>query len=283
MPLRIIKADLIESELIKAIGSITFEPDPDILPTLLRCQKEETSELAKDVLNCLVENVHCAKEDSIPLCQDTGTLVVFIQLGSNVHIEGASLNKIVNMALEKAYEKYYLRASQVIDPLYKRINTANNTPAIIHLRLTEGDQIRILIGQKGGGAENMSRLKMFPPSASEDDIVAYVLETVQLAGSKACPPLVVGIGIGGNFESCALLAKEALFQPLQHPNPHPEYNMLEQRILKVINESGIGPQGMGGHTTALAVHILTAPCHIASLPVAVNLQCHAHRHTEITI
>ncbi|MCK9310208.1 MAG: fumarate hydratase, partial [Candidatus Cloacimonetes bacterium] len=177
----------------------------------------------------------------------------------------------------------YLRASVLTDPLLNRVNSGNNCPAIVHTKIVAGEKLHLHIAQKGGGAENMSRLKMFNPSACPCDVVDYAVETVFLAGSKACPPLIVGIGIGGNFEQCALLAKEALFDNLDARNPEPVYEKLEEDILAAINLTGIGAQGMGGKLTALAVHIKTAPCHIASLPVAVNLQCHSHRHLKFTI
>jgi len=283
MAIHLIPASVIEERLVEAIGSITFSPDPAIKQALQKGLDQETSELPIDVLNCLISNLDCASEDRVPLCQDTGSLVVFVEIGSDVHIEGGYLPRIIDRALQTATQKYYLRFSIVQDPLYNRSNTGNNTPAIVHYKISEGDGLTIKIAQKGGGAENMSRLKMFTPSSSEDDIIAFVLETVQTSGSRACPPLIIGIGIGGNFETCALLAKEALLLPLNAVNQNENYAKLEQRILKTLNESGIGAQGMGGITTALAVHIGFEPCHIASLPVAVNLQCHAHRHIEITI
>lgn len=281
MSLRTITAAQIEAELITAIGRITFNPDPAIAGALATAFAKESSELGSDVLSTLQQNLVYAREDSIPICQDTGTLVVFAEMGSELLIAGPPLQEIVDTALTKATKQFYLRTSILQDPLYKRVNTANNAPAILHLRQVQGNSLLLKIAQKGGGAENMSRLKMFTPSATEDDIVCFAMETVILAGAKACPPLVLGIGIGGNFESCALLAKEALLQPLLQANPDNQYAKLERKILAELNASGIGAQGMGGDCTALAVHILVAPCHIASLPVAVNLQCHAHRHCEL--
>ncbi|PKN72829.1 MAG: fumarate hydratase [Candidatus Cloacimonetes bacterium HGW-Cloacimonetes-3] len=283
MKLRTISASEVESKLVEAIGHITFNPDPDILPALQHAYVQETSPLTKDVLNSIITNVDLAGRNSVPLCQDTGSLVVFAEAGNELIIDGEPLESIINHALEICTEKYYLRASIVTDPLFNRDNSGNNSPAIVHIRIVEGNGLRIRIAQKGGGAENMSRLKMFNPGASPADITEFVVESVQLAGAKACPPLIIGVGIGGNFEQCALLAKEALFTPLTETHPNELYANLEKEILKAVNETMIGAQGMGGSITALKVSIKEAPCHIASLPVAVNIQCHSHRHITIDI
>lgn len=281
--MRIVSAATIEAAIIEAIGQISFCPDPGIKPALQRALKEEHEPLAIDVLNTILENLSAAEEDKIPLCQDTGSLVVFAEIGNEVVIEGETLDEIVNNALIQATQKYGLRRSILNDPLYNRQNSENNAPAIIHVHLTKNAKIRMVLAQKGGGAENMSQLKMMNPSATEDDIISFVVRTVIEAGGRACPPLVIGVGIGGNFEDVALLAKRALMRPLGEPNPDPRYAELEQKILIAVNETGVGTQGLGGKCTALGVQIERAPCHIASLPVAVNLQCHAHRHIEIEI
>lgn len=281
--MRIVSAATIEAAIIEAIGQISFCPDPGIKPALQRALKEEHEPLAIDVLNTILENLSAAEEDKIPLCQDTGSLVVFAEIGNEVVIEGETLDEIVNNALIQATQKYGLRRSILNDPLYNRQNSENNAPAIIHVHLTKNAKIRMVLAQKGGGAENMSQLKMMNPSATEDDIISFVVRTVIEAGGRACPPLVIGVGIGGNFEAVALLAKRALMRPLGEPNPDPRYAELEQKILIAVNETGVGTQGLGGKCTALGVQIEVAPCHIASLPVAVNLQCHAHRHIEIEI
>lgn len=283
MPIRTIYPLDIIQKVVQAIGEITFEPDPCIKAIIDNARIIEESESAKDILGIIEENIQVANEDRIPLCQDTGTLIVFASLGNEVCIHNSTLQDILNEAARQASQLYYLRASLVNDPLFNRINTKDNTPVILHLEQVLGDRLELHIAQKGGGAENMSRIKMFTPSATRGDLIDFVLETVRIAGSKACPPIIVGIGIGGNFETSAMLAKRALFDPLDQDNPNQEYAGLERDILKVINETGIGPAGMGGLTTAMAVKIKVSACHIASLPVSVNLQCHAHRHCCLTI
>jgi len=283
MAYRYVSCETIESELANAIKYITFTPDPELPARLKNALANETSEISKDILNCMLKNIELAPKIEIPLCQDTGTLVVFAEIGNQCIIEGPPLTEIINETLIKVSKELYLRPSIVKDPLLQRENTGNNAPAIVHISIIKGDKIKLHIDQKGGGAENKSRLQMFTPSASSEDIKNFVVETVTLAGGNACPPLIIGIGIGGNFETCALLAKKAILQPLSKKNPLKEYAILEQEILESVNATGIGVQGLGGKTTALVVHILTAPCHIASLPVAVNLQCHSHRHMELVI
>lgn len=283
MSLRFITGAEIADKLYAAIGEITFQPDPALPESLDIAQSKETLELPRDILSTLKLNLEIAKSDRIPICQDTGLLVVFAELGNELVIEGPPLPDIINNTLSIASKDFYLRASTVSDPLFWRINSGSNLPAMVHVRIVKGDKLTLKIAQKGGGAENMSRICMFNPSSTEQDIINFVLETVHIAGGKACPPLVLGIGIGGDFEMCAVMAKEALLQPLNTHNTTQEYASMEAKILTAVNNTGIGAQGMGGVSTALAVHILTAPCHIASMPVAVNVQCHAHRHCEIVI
>lgn len=281
--MRIIPAHTIETAIIKALGQISFCPDPGIKPVLQRALQAEHEPLAKDVISTILENLRDAAEDKIPLCQDTGSLVVFAEIGNEVSIEGEILQEIINNALAQATLKYGLRRSILKDPLYNRQNSENNTPAIVHVQFAKNDKIRLHLAQKGGGAENMSQLQMMNPSSTEEDIINFVIKTVVQAGGRACPPLVIGIGLGGNFEEVALLAKQALMRPLGKANSDPLYAALETKILAAVNSTGVGAQGLGGNCTALGVQIETAPCHIASLPVAVNLQCHAHRHIEIEI
>ncbi|MEN6445302.1 MAG: fumarate hydratase [Candidatus Cloacimonas sp.] len=283
MNYRYVLCETIESELSQAITDITFNPDQELATLLKKALLGETNEIARDILNCMLKNIELAPKIEIPLCQDTGTLVVFAEIGNKCIIEGPPLPQIINNTLTKVSSELFLRSSILKDPLLQRENSETNSPAIIHIDIVDGDKLKLQIAQKGGGAENMSRLKMFTPSAEPKEIINFAIETVQLAGGKACPPLIIGIGIGGNFENCALLAKKALFQPLTSKNPLAEYATLEQDILAGVNNTGIGVQGLGGNNTALTVHILTAPCHIASLPVAVNVQCHSHRHKEIII
>jgi fumarate hydratase subunit alpha len=256
--------------------------DPKVEQAIKQALAIETSEIARDILSTLLENYAIGRNESIPICQDTGTVVFFIELGEELCITGGSLTDVLNEAVREVWQEQYYRASIVKDPLFNRINTQDNTPAIIHTELVKGDKLTIRMALKGGGAENMSTLKMLKPSDGTEGIKKFVLDTTIKAGGNPCPPLIVGIGIGGNFETCALLAKKALLRDFGTPNPAKAWAELEAKLLQAINETGIGQQGMGGKTTALAVQIETAPCHIASLPVAINLNCHAHRHTIIT-
>lgn len=239
---------------------------------------KEESPLCKSVIGDICENMDCAAELGIPICQDTGMAVVFAEIGQDVHINGNFVDA-VNTGVAKGYVDGRLRLSIVRDPL-NRVNTNDNTPAVIHTSLVNGDRIKLTVAPKGFGSENMSRLKMFTPSASKEDIVKFVTETVSLAGSNPCPPIVVGVGIGGDFEYCAYLAKKALCRDLSMRSTNPVYAALEQTMLSEINKLGIGSQGFGGTVTALYVNIEHAPTHIAGLPVAVNMGCHVTRHAE---
>ena len=246
------------------------------------CAKNEESELCKSVLGDIVANIDCAAELGVPICQDTGMAVVFAEIGRDVHIVGGAFEDAVNKGVAEGYVNGRLRLSIVRDPL-ERVNTNDNTPAVIHTRIVEGDKIRLTVAPKGFGSENMSRLKMFTPSATKEDIIKFVVETVSLAGSNPCPPIVVGVGIGGDFEYSALLAKKALCRDLNIRNPEPLYAEMEQNMLDGINRLGIGSQGFGGTVTALYVNIEKAPTHIAGLPVAVNIGCHVTRHAQADI
>ncbi|MDE7398067.1 MAG: fumarate hydratase [Oscillospiraceae bacterium] len=240
--------------------------------------KSEKSPLCKSVLCDITANLDCAAELGVPICQDTGMAVIFAEIGQDVHIDG-DFENAVNQGVSRGYVDGKLRLSVVSDPL-ERVNSGDNTPAIIHTRLVSGDKIHLTVAPKGFGSENMSRLKMFTPSATRDDIVNFVVETASIAGSNPCPPIVVGVGIGGDFEQCALLAKKALCRDLSVRNPKPLYAELEREMLDGINRLGIGSQGFGGTVTALYVNIEQAPTHIAGLPVAVNMGCHVTRHAE---
>jgi len=242
----------------------------------------EESPIGVEVLGQILENAHIATTEFVPMCQDTGVTVVFVELGEDVRLDGSGLIEAINRGVAQGYQEGYLRKSMVRDPL-RRQNTGDNTPAIVHVDLVPGDRLKMTVAAKGGGAENMSALKMLRPADGLPGVVHFVLETVKKAGPNACPPLVVGVGIGGNLEKCALLAKKALFRPLEQKHPDPFYAQLEEELLEKVNNLGVGPQGMGGTQTALAVHIEVFPCHIASLPVAVNLDCHAHRHREVVL
>lgn len=243
--------------------------------------QEEGNEMAQSILCDLCRNLDAARQMEIPICQDTGMAVVFAEVGQEVHIHG-SFEDAVNQGVRQGYVEGLLRCSVVKDPL-RRGNTNDNTPAILHTRLVPGDKLTLTVAPKGFGSENMSRLKMFTPAAKEEDIIAFVKETVELAGSNPCPPVVLGVGIGGDFELVAYLAKKALCRAVSQPNPDPYYAGLERRMLQAVNETGVGPQGFGGETTALAVNIETYPTHIAGLPVAVNVGCHVTRHKTVVL
>lgn len=254
------------------------------LPGDVRCaicgaRKQEQSPVGKSILGDLMENYTFAGEKRLPICQDTGMAVVFIDLGQECHIVGGTLEDAVNAGVAAGYTEGFLRKSMVSDPL-RRVNTENNTPAVLHLRLVPGDQLEITIAPKGAGSENMTTLHMLKPSASQETVEDVIVQSVSDAGSNPCPPVVVGVGLGGNAELCALLAKRALLRPLDRYNPDPFYADMEARLLERINRLGIGPQGLGGTVTALAVSILPYGTHIAQLPVCVNLCCHVCRHAR---
>ncbi len=244
--------------------------------------KNETEEMPKGIMGDILKNLDCAKELDIPICQDTGMAVVFAEVGQEVHIVGGEFEAAINDGVRRGYTDGLLRKSVVADPLV-RVNTNDNSPAIIHTRIVSGDKIKLTVAPKGFGSENMSRIKMLTPSATKEDIVDFAVETVKIAGGNPCPPIVLGIGIGGDFEQCALLSKKALCRSVNIPNEKDFYACLEKEILEKVNETNVGPQGFGGKTTALAVNIETAPTHIAGLPVAVNVGCHVTRHAEATI
>jgi len=242
---------------------------------------KEESPVGKEVLRELIKNANIAKEEHIPICQDTGLAVTFLEIGQDVHIHGGSLADAVNEGVRRAYKNGYLRKS-CCDPFLRK-NTGDNTPAIIHTSIVPGDRIKIVALPKGGGSENYGEVRMLVPSQGREGVKSFVLEMVKKGGPNPCPPIIVGIGIGGNFETSALLSKEALMVPIGRRNENPSIAELELEILNDINRTGVGPQGYGGTVTALDVHVKMMPCHIASLPVAVNIQCHAHRIKEVTI
>ncbi len=254
---------------------------PDVVGALEAAREREESRLGREVLSRLLENARIAQEDGVPMCQDTGLAVVFVELGEDVHITGGHLRDAIAEGVRQGYEKGYLRKSVVFSPLDRR-NTGDNTPPIIHSEIVPGGRLGITVAAKGAGSENMSRLKMMAPADGEAAIKRFVRETVERGGASACPPVTVGVGLGGSFEQCALIAKRALLRPLPDSSPNPDVAALEGELLEIINTTGIGPMAVGGRTTALAVKVETAPSHIASMPVAVNLQCHAARHAEHT-
>ncbi|MCL2672700.1 MAG: fumarate hydratase [Clostridiales bacterium] len=276
---------IIEStQITNAIARLCIEANcrlpEDVLSRVHACAAAEPRLAAKDILEKILQNDALAAERGVPICQDTGMACVFAELGEDVHING-SLRAAVDEGVRRGYAAGYLRKSVVGDPL-RRANTGDNTPALLHVELMPGDKLTLTVAPKGFGSENMSKLKMLRPSDGVEGVINFVLSVVEEAGSNPCPPVVVGVGLGGNFEQCALLAKKALLRPLDEPHPDPYYRDLEKKLLEKINALGIGPQGFGGRTTALSVAIETLPTHIAGLPCAVNLNCHVARHmTEV--
>ncbi len=250
----------------------------DVIAALRAAREAETSETAREILDQLLRNAAIAAEKGIPLCQDTGLAVVFVDLGQQVHLVGGALQEAINEGVRRGYQEGYLRKSVVDDPLDRSSNTGDNTPAVVHVRIVPGDGLSIHVAPKGGGSENMSALWMLTPAQGREGVVEEIVSQVRAAGGKPCPPLVLGVGLGGSFEMAALLAKRALLRPLGQPSPVPEVAKLETDILDAVNATGVGPMGLGGRTTALAVHVERHPCHIASLPLALNVQCHAARH-----
>jgi len=270
------------STIIEAVRDMCIEantvlPD-DVRECIIKCHQNETWASAKESLGKLIENYEIAERENMPICQDTGVVCVFVELGQDVHVVG-DLNMAINEGVRQGYNEGYLRMSVVADPL-RRVNTKDNTPAMIHYDIVSGDKFKITVAPKGFGSENMSKSAMLRPSEGFEGVKRFVLQTVEDAGANPCPPVVVGVGIGGTFDKVALLAKKALMQPLDEIGPDPFYAGFEDGLLESINSLGIGPQGFGGKTTALAVKILTMPTHIAGLPVAVNLNCHVARHVS---
>ena len=251
----------------------------DIKEAFSRCLLSEESPVGKSVLGSMLENARIAQEEQIPICQDTGMAVVFIELGTDVHINGGDLEDAINEGVRRGYKEGFLRMSVVKDPI-DRINTADNTPAIIHYSMVRGDKIKIIVAPKGFGSENMSAVAMLTPSEGIEGVKNFVVKTVSLAGGNPCPPIIVGVGVGGTMEKCAYLGKKALLRPVGTGNNDKFWNSVEKELLSKINALGIGPAGFGGRTTALSVNIETFPTHIAALPVAVNIGCHVTRHAE---
>lgn len=279
--MREISAKTIRAAVRDAAIKANYELGEDVLGAFRAALKKEESPVGREILEKLIENALIASRERIPICQDTGLAVVFVELGQEVAIVDGSLGEALEQGIRDGYAEGYLRKS-VCDP-FTRKNTGDNTPIIIHAELVPGDKLQLWVVPKGGGSENMSRLFMLPPSAGWGGIKERVVQTVLDAGPNPCPPTIVGVGIGGNFEKSAILAKKSLLRSLGSPNPDPRLNALEAELLEAVNNTGIGPQGLGGRITSLAVHMLVMPCHIASLPLAVNIQCHASRHEHIVL
>ena len=276
--MREIQAELLTNTVAQMCIRANYDLPRDVLRQLQNAQAAEPWPAAQEILRQILENAELAAANAQPICQDTGMACVFVELGQDVHVEG-DLEAAVNEGVRRGYGDGYLRKSVVGDPL-RRVNTGDNTPAFLTLHLVPGEGCRITVAPKGAGSENMSRLAMLKPADGEQGVKEFILDTVKWAGSNPCPPIVVGVGIGGSFDKCAALAKKALLRPLDVPNPDPYYAALEQELLEKINELGIGPQGFGGHTTALGLAIETMPTHVACLPVAVNMSCHVTRRAS---
>ncbi len=283
MEIRKIKADTVTKTVKQLFMDCNYFIDDSITKALKDFREKEKSPVGKNVLSQLLENNEIAAKEQIPICQDTGMAVLFVEYGDKVVIEDGSFKEAVEQGVREAYDEGYLRKSVVTDPVFDRINTKDNTPAVIHTEIVPGDKIKFLVGGKGFGSENMSAIKMLTPSYGAEGVKDFILETVKKAGPNPCPPIVVGVGIGGTFEKAAQLAKKATFRPIDTKNPDPRYAQMEDELLEKINRMGFGPAGLGGNTTALGVNIETYPTHIAGMPVAVNICCHAARHKEAEI
>ena len=283
MEVRIIDAAEVTAAVKKLLIDCNYFIGADIMDALTNARNNETSPVGKSVLDQIIENDKIAAKEEIPLCQDTGMAVLFVEYGDRVCLKNGSFEDAVNEGVRQAYGEGYLRKSVVSDPVFDRVNTKDNTPAVIHTKIVNGDKIKITAGGKGFGSENMSAIKMLTPSYGVEGVKRFILDTVRIAGPNPCPPVVVGVGIGGTFERAAQLAKKATFRAINTSNPDSRYARLEEELLGEINKMGFGPAGLGGNTTALGVNIETSPTHIAGMPVAVNICCHAARHTETEI
>ena len=280
--MREIHASAVADAVTKLCMEANYSLEPDMLRALDRALVAERSPAGKHVLQILKDNAELARTKKIPYCQDTGTVICFVELGQDVHVTGGGLADAINEGVRQGYTEGYLRASIVRSP-FDRVNTGDNTPAVLHLEVVPGVAMKIQVMAKGGGCENRSKYRMLTPAEGVDGVKEWILECIKTAGPDACPPLIAGVGVGGNFEKAALLSKKALFRELGTPNPDPFVDAIEKDVLDRANRLGIGPQGYGGDTTAFGIHILTYPCHITSLPVAVTIECHAHRHKEVTL
>lgn len=283
MNIRQIKAETVTETVKQLFLDCNYFIGKDIMTALEKARENEKSKVGKSVLTQIIENDKLAAKEEVPLCQDTGMAILFVEYGDKVVIEDGSFEDAVNEGVRQAYKDGYLRKSVVNDPVFDRLNTKDNTPAIIHTRIVKGDKIKITAGGKGFGSENMSAIKMLTPSYGIEGVKKFILDTVRTAGPNPCPPIVVGVGIGGTFERCAQLAKKATFRAIDTHNADERYAKLEDELLESINEMGFGPAGLGGTTTAIGVNIETSPTHIAGMPVAVNICCHAARHASAEI
>ena len=278
--MREIHTDLITESVARLCIESNYYLGDDVLAALNSYREKETSPVGQEVLDQILENAEIARDEQMPLCQDCGLTVIFVELGQGVHVTGGDLNEAIAEGVRQGYRDGYLRKSIVNHPFSSRVNTKDNTPPVIHTSIVPGDQVKIIVAPKGGGSENMSQLGMLKPADGREGVIDFVVESVRRAGANPCPPIIVGVGVGGSAEKAMWLAKHSLLREVGQPSPDPEVSELEADILERVNRIGIGPQGLGGLTTALAVHVETFPCHIASMPVAVNIQCHSARHKE---
>jgi len=280
--MREISTDTIIDAVYKITIDASYDLGKDVIEAVKKAKTVEASPVAKGILDQVLANADIALNEKSPMCQDTGLAVIFVDIGQEVHVTGGDITEALNEGMRRGYKDGYLRKSVLSDPI-ERKNTGDNSPAVVHYNIVPGDKINITIAPKGGGSENMSEIKMLKPSDGIDGVKDFVIDRVRRSGGNPCPPIIVGIGIGGTFEKCAWLAKKSLLRPVGDRNPNKYYADLELELLEKVNKLGIGPQGLGGTTTALDVHVETYPCHIASLPVAVNTQCHAARHKHVEL
>jgi len=281
--MREIKASTVTEAVSDLFKQANYDLGEDVLAALKKARQDEESPLGREVIDTILQNAGIAASKRVPLCQDCGTAIVFLELGQDVHIVGGDLYTAVNEGVRQAYTEGYLRKSMVIRPFTDRKNTSDNTPAIIHTDVVPGDKLKITVMPKGGGTENMTRLAMLPPTGGREGVIEFVVTAVDMAWGNPCPPVIVGVGIGGTSEKTLILAKQALLRRVGEPNLDTETAELEREILQKVNNLGIGPMGYGGRVTALAVHVESFPAHIGSLPVAVNLQCHSARHKDVIL
>ena len=281
--MRTIQSSLLTQAVAELFIECSYVIGDDVRAAIDEAKASEPSPIGRNTLEQISENYRIAGAERIAICQDTGLSVIFAQVGQDAHIEGLPFEEAIQQGVREAYMQGYLRKSIVSDPVFDRVNTKDNTPAVIHTRIVPGDRVKLTAVAKGFGSENMSALKMLVPADGVQGIKQFVLDTVEKAGPNPCPPIIIGMGIGGSFESAAIMAKQATALPLSRSNPDPRYKALEDGLLRAVNALGIGPGGTGGVTTALKVHILQAPTHIAGLPVAINICCHAARHASVTL
>ena len=281
--MRTIQSSLLTQAVAELFIECSYVIGDDVRAAIDEAKASEPSPIGRNTLEQISENYRIAGAERIAICQDTGLSVIFAQVGQDAHIDGLPFEEAIQQGVREAYMQGYLRKSIVSDPVFDRVNTKDNTPAVIHTRIVPGDRVKLTAVAKGFGSENMSALKMLVPADGVHGIKQFVLDTVEKAGPNPCPPIIIGMGIGGSFESAAIMAKQATALPLSRSNPDPRYKALEDGLLRAVNALGIGPGGTGGVTTALKVHILQAPTHIAGLPVAINICCHAARHASVTL